>query len=481
MKQLLSFIPGSCKNISAFLAAALGMVTPTFHIAMYPWFALGHLTPFLHLSNKLAKKGHKISFLIPTKTQIKLQPFNLHPELITFVPIAVPPVPGLPPGVETTADVGMALHTLLMEAMDRTEDYIERLLRNLKPDFVFFDFAYWLPGVARRLGIKSVHYCIISPATTGYSMSPARALNGREVTERDLMLPPPDYPDLSIKLLPHEARAFYGMRTLKYGGDVLFYDRLHASFTQCDALGFRTSREIEGPFCDYLGHHFGKPVLLSGPVIPEPPTCPLDHKLAKWLDQFKSGSVIYCAFGSQCILEKGQFQELLLGLELTYMPFMAALKPPMGAKTVEEALPEMFEERIGKRGVVYGGWVQQQLILEHPSVGCFITHCGSGSLSEALVNKCQLVLLPYFGDQIINARMMSVSMKVGVEVEKGEQDGLFTRESVCKAVRTVMEEGNKVGKEIRADKAKLMEELLKKDLDSSYIDSFNEQLRDLLG
>ncbi|KAI8551522.1 hypothetical protein RHMOL_Rhmol06G0193400 [Rhododendron molle] len=100
----------------------LGMVTPTFHIAMYPWFALGHLTPFLHLSNKLAKKGHKISFLIPTKTQKKLQPFNLHPELITFVPIAVPPVPGLPPGVETTADVGMASHTLLMEAMDRTED-----------------------------------------------------------------------------------------------------------------------------------------------------------------------------------------------------------------------------------------------------------------------------------------------------------------------------------------------------------------------
>ncbi|KAH7859606.1 hypothetical protein Vadar_003193 [Vaccinium darrowii] len=447
---------------------------------MYPWFALGHLTPFLHLSNKLAKKGHKISFLIPARTQKKLQPFNLHPELITFVPITVPPVQGLPPEAETTADVGMALHTLVMEAMDRMEDNVECLLRELKPDVVFFDFAYWLPGVACRLGIKSVLYCIISPATTSYTMSLARTLNGREVTEEDLMLPPPDYPESSIKLQPREARLFYGMRSMKYGGDVLFYDRLHQSFTQCDALGLRTCREIEGPFCEYLGRQFGKPVLLSGPVIPEPPTSLLDQNLAKWLDQFESGSVIYCAFGSQCILDKGQFRELLLGLELSNMPFLAALKPPMGVDSVEEAFPKMFEERIGKKGVVKGSWVQQQLILEHPSVGCFITHCGSGSLSEALVNKCQLVLLPNVGDQIINARMMSASMKVGVEVEKGDQDGLFTRKSVCKAVRTVMEEGDEVGKEVRANKAKLREELLKKDLDSAYIDSFIEKLRDLL-
>ncbi len=41
-------------------------------------------------------------------------------------------------------------------------------------------------------------------------------------------------------------------------------------------------------------------------------------------------------------------------------------------------------------------------------------------------NDCQLVLLPNFGDQIINARLMGEDLKVGVEVEKGEEDGLFT-------------------------------------------------------
>ena len=30
------------------------------HIAMFPWFAFGHMIPFFHLSNELAERGHKI-------------------------------------------------------------------------------------------------------------------------------------------------------------------------------------------------------------------------------------------------------------------------------------------------------------------------------------------------------------------------------------------------------------------------------------
>jgi len=51
------------------------------------------------------------------------------------------------------------------------------------------------------------------------------------------------------------------------------------------------------------------------------------------------------------------------------MPFLAALKPPIGAEAIESALPEGFNERTNGRGVVHGDWVQQLLILSHPSVG----------------------------------------------------------------------------------------------------------------
>ncbi|KAK9668150.1 hypothetical protein RND81_13G037400 [Saponaria officinalis] len=45
------------------------------------------------------------------------------------------------------------------------------------------------------------------------------------------------------------------------------------------------------------------------------------------------GEVIYCAFGSQCTLDQSQFQDLVLGLELTciclyfFFFFQLVLKP----------------------------------------------------------------------------------------------------------------------------------------------------------
>ncbi|KAL7000516.1 Cyanidin 3-O-galactoside 2''-O-xylosyltransferase FGGT1, partial [Sarracenia purpurea var. burkii] len=228
------------------------MDSPKFHIAMYPWFALGHITPFLHLSNKLAKKGHRISFFIPTKTQSKLEAFNLHPDLITFVPITVPHVDGLPPGAETTHDVPFPLQTLLMTAMDRTQNDIENLLHRLKVDVVFFDFTHWMPAVARQLGIKSVHYCIISTATIGYTLSPAWKLLGREVTADDLIRPPTCYPNSSIKLYPHKARVFATMWFMKFDENTQFGKRNFINLNHCDTIGFKTCREIEGPYCDYL-------------------------------------------------------------------------------------------------------------------------------------------------------------------------------------------------------------------------------------
>lgn len=449
------------------------------HVAMFPWFALGHQTAFLHLSNKLAKRGHKITFFTPKKVQAKLEPFSLHPDLISFVTITVPHVEGLPPNAETTADVPYPLQPHIMTAMDLTRDDIETHLSNLKPHLVFFDFTHWIPTLTRNLGIKAVHYCTASSVMVGYTLTPARYCKGSDQTETDLMEAPPGYPDSSIRLHAHEARAFASKRKETFGSNVLFYDRQFNAMNEADVLGYRTCREIEGPYLDYIEKQFNKPVLPTGPVILEPPNSGLDEKWGAWLGGFKEGSVVYCCFGSECTLRPNQFQELVLGLELTGMPFFAAVKPPFGFDSVEEALPEGFKERVHGRGVVHGGWVQQQLILEHPSVGCFITHCGSGSLSEALVNKCQLVLLPNVGDQILNARMMGNNLKVGVEVEKVE-DGLYTKDSVCKAVSIVMDDENETSKNVRANHTKLREMLLSKDLESSYIDNFCKKLQEIV-
>ncbi|KAK0579518.1 hypothetical protein LWI29_027421 [Acer saccharum] len=449
------------------------------HIAMYPWFAMSHLNAFLQLSNKLAERGHKISFLLPAKTLSKFESFNLHKHLINFIPVVVPSVGGLPPGTETTADVSYPLHSLVMTAMDLTEPSIEAILSLLKPDFVLYDFTHWLPPLAHKLGIKAIQYCFISSATIGYLLSPDRKIREKILTEADLMKPPPGFPSSMIKLSPYEARGLVAETVKEFGG-IPFTERQLLAFSLCDAIGFKTCKEIEGPYCDYIGSQFVKPVILAGPVLPEPPLSVLEPKWEKLLGGFEAKSVIYCAFGSECNMKKDQFQELLLGFELKGLPFLAVLKPPIGCDTIESALPEGFEERVKGRGFVHGGWVQQQLILNHPSVGCFVTHCGSSSLSEAMMTDCQLVLLPYVGDQIINARLMGGDLKVGVEVEKGEEDGLFTREGVCRAVKTVMDENSEVGKQVKENHAKHTKFLMKQGLECSYIDGFVKNLHDLL-
>ncbi|KAM6552939.1 hypothetical protein CsatB_013701 [Cannabis sativa] len=456
------------------------------HIAMYPWFAFGHITPFIHLSNKLAEKGHTISFIIPPITKSKVEHLNRFPNLITFYPITFPHVEGLPSGAETTRDVPFPLIPLIITAMDKTESQIELLLRKLKPQFIFYDFSYWVSKLAHSLGIKSMHYSVVNPAATAYNASSAthHNLKGKKIiTETDLMKPPLGFPDPSIHFHFHEARDHLMLRNVKPSEAIDLFDRLYMSLAECDVIGIKACREIDGIFVDFLEKDFRKPILLTGPLIPDPPSEPLEKKWVDFLGQFNPNSVIYCGFGSEVILTKSQFQELLLGLELSGFAFLASLRTPSGANSIEEALPDGFQERIGGRGVVYGGWIQQPQILNHPSIGCNVTHCGWGSLFEALgaKSKCELVLIPNRGDQIFNARILGKTFKAGIEVEKSEEEGLFTKESVLEAIKTVMDEENEVGKEVRANLAKLRQNILRNNFESSYIEDFINKLNTLMG
>lgn len=353
--------------------------------------------------------------------------------------------------------------------------------------------------MARPLGIKSVFYSIISPVSLGYGVARENVQKKEaEISEQTFLHPPPDFPDSSsMNLHLHETKFFAANSKpppFDGGTRISLFRRIYTSMMESDALAFKACREIEGLYIEYLQRKFNKILLLAGSVMPEPPvSTSLEEKWANFLGGFKACSVIYCALGSEWTLTKEQFQELLLGFELSGLPFLAALKPPYGAETIEEALPEGFGERIRGRGVVHGGWIQQRLILEHPCVGCFVTHCGSGSLMEGLLSKSQLVMIPHVGDHCFRARLVGNIIKAGIEVERAEEDGFFTKESVCKAIKTVMEEENdycdkdqshlqpcQVAREIRANHAQLRELLFHKDLESSYIDDFIKKLQSLL-
>ncbi|OWM81425.1 hypothetical protein CDL15_Pgr007463 [Punica granatum] len=437
------------------------------------------MTPYLHLSNRLAERGHTITFLLPNKAQSLLEPLNSHPQLITFRPLTIPHVDGLPPGAETASDIPISSVSHLATAMDLTRGQVETIVAAARPDFIFYDTAYWVPEIAGLLGVKTVCYNAVCAAAIAIALVPARKVrDDRPLTKEELAEPPPGYPSRTVVLRSHEAGALTFI-SMPFGDGITFYTRTTASMKQCDAIGMRTCREIEGALCDYLSSQFNKRVLLTGPVLPEPSkTTQLEDRWATWLGKFGTGTVLFCAFGSQHILEKDQFQELLLGFEQTNMPFLVALKPPVGATTIEEALPQGFEERTKGRGVVHGGWVPQPLIIGHPSVGCFVNHCGFGSMWESLMCDCQLVMVPHLGDQILNTRLLTEELKVGVEVERDEK-GWFSKDSLCKSIKSVMDKDSELGAMLRKNHAKWKEVLGSPNFTNGYIDEFIRDLEEL--
>lgn len=97
---------------------------------MYPTFGFGHMIPYLHLANKLAEKGHQITFLLPKKAQKQLESLNLFPDRIVLDPLTLPPVEGLPAGAETLSDLPNTSGKVISDAMD--------ILRYLQINFLRF-------------------------------------------------------------------------------------------------------------------------------------------------------------------------------------------------------------------------------------------------------------------------------------------------------------------------------------------------------
>nr|AFJ52978.1 UDP-glycosyltransferase 1 [Linum usitatissimum] len=455
--------------------------TKKFHIVMFPWLATGHITPFLHLSNTLASKGFTITFILPKKAIQQFSRFNQHPNLIDFHPITLPPVDGLPAGVETASEVPIEVTHFLCIAMDRTRDQVEKIIRGTNPKVVVYDMAHWVSDITASLGIKSVNYTVLSAAAVAFADVPVRGIvKGKELTVDELAVPPPGYPSSTIVLRPHEGKLL-SFIFFPYGEATTFWERISTGMRMCDALAIRTCDEIEGKLCEYLGEQYKKRVFLTGPVLTEPANdvVSLENQWIDWLGKFEPGSVVFCAFGSQIMLEKSQFQELVLGFELSGHPFLVALKPPAGSSTIKEALPEGFEERVKGRGIIWGEWVQQVLILNHPSVGCFVNHCGFGSMWESLMSDSQIVLVPHLGDQVLNTRLLADELKVGLEVERDEQ-GWVSKEKLSDAIKCVMDQGNELGCSLRKNHSKWRGVVSDPDFMSSYIDKFVQNLHDLV-
>lgn len=122
---------------------------------------------------------------------------------------------------------------------------------------------------------------------------------------------------------------------------------------------------------------------------------------------------------------------------------------------------ENFEERIKRRGLVIKGWAPQVLILSHPAIKGFLTHCGWNSTIESMSCGVPMITWPMFAEQFFNEKLivevLRIGVKIGVEIpvrwgEEKKVGVLVHKVQVANAVEKLMDGGEEG--EMRRNKAK---------------------------
>ncbi|GLJ07770.1 hypothetical protein SUGI_0073840 [Cryptomeria japonica] len=234
------------------------------------------------------------------------------------------------------------------------------------------------------------------------------------------------------------------------------------SLTKCWGMLVNTFDELEPRYLQHLKNLLnGKPLWSVGPVVPLGGIANTrgkksdisEQKLVQWLDSKSPCSVIYVSFGSQAFLSQEQTQALARGLEASHQPFVWSIKISPDTVSAESNraelcasyLPEGFVER--DKGLVIWGWAPQLVILSHPSVGAFMSHCGWNSTLESILMGVPMVTWPMFAEQHFNSKLVTEELGIGIQFCQ-HREAIPCEDKVEKSVRLVLcsDEGTEIRK-----------------------------------
>ncbi|KAG6778960.1 hypothetical protein POTOM_015323 [Populus tomentosa] len=105
-----------------------------------------------------------------------------------------------------------------------------------------------------------------------------------------------------------------------------------------------------------------------------------------------------------------------------------------------------FLDRTKERGLVLKSWALQVAVLNHPSVGGFVSHCGWNSVLKAVCAGVPLVAWPLYAEQRINRIFLVEEMKLALPMNESD-NGFVSSAEVEERVLGLME--SEEGKLIR--------------------------------
>ncbi|WCJ41487.1 UDP-glycosyltransferase 88A1 [Euphorbia peplus] len=205
----------------------------------------------------------------------------------------------------------------------------------------------------------------------------------------------------------------------------------------------------EGQFCALDGTI--PPVFCIGPLIAtrgEKDSSIVLPEWFSWLDLQPSRSVVFLCFGSLGLFSKEQLMEIAIGLERSGHRFLWVVRnPPEVEKGLaisgqvdpdfDSLLPEDFLTRTKERGYVVKSWAPQVAVLNHDSIGGFVTHCGWNSVLEAVCAGVPMLAWPLYAEQRLGRIAIVQDMKVALTMDEYE-NGFVTASEVEKRVIELM-------------------------------------------
>ncbi|XP_027166851.1 UDP-glycosyltransferase 75C1-like [Coffea eugenioides] len=424
------------------------------HFLVVTFPGQGHINPTLQFAKRLAKLGVRTTFSTSLGAINRMnRASDSLPEKLSIVAFS----DGYDHGWTTDDDVQIYMTSLITRGSQTLKDLIMAQSNEGRPitHVVYTTLMPWVGQVARQLQIPStllwiqpaalfqLYYCFFNgcgEVTGDISSSKTIKLPGLPtLASRDLptffLASNPDVYSFALPTINKHFELLQEEETPK-----VLVNTFDALESETLMAAVKLKPVAVGPLIPsaFLDGRDSSDSSFGGDLLQETKDC------VEWLNSKNDASVVYVAFGSFADVPLKQLEEIAQGLLQSKKPFLWVLrKSPKGEK-LEEKLS--CKDELEKQGLIVS-WCSQVEVLSHPSVGCFVSHCGWNSSLESLASGVPVVAIPLWTDQTTNAKFIQDVWKTGIRPTANEE-GTVEADEIRRSVEIVMDGGVR-GEEMR--------------------------------
>ncbi|KAJ1397327.1 UDP-glycosyltransferase family, conserved site [Sesbania bispinosa] len=394
-------------------------------VLMVSYPAQGHINPLLRLAKCLAAKGSFVIFVTTENAGKSMRTANnITDKSATPVGDGFLMFEFFEDGLADDDPIRVSLSDYSAQLELVGKQYVSQMIKNQaesnKPISCIINnpFIPWVSDVATEHGIPSallwVQSCAVFTTYYNYFHKLVRFPSDAEPYV-DVQLP---FTVLKYNEIPDFLHPFSPFPFL---GTLILEQFKNLSKPFCVLVD--TYEELEHDYINYMSKFV--PIRPVGPLFKNPKAIATSDirgdfmksdDCIEWLNSRPTSSVVYISFGTIVYLPQEQVNEIAYGLLNSKLSFLWVLKPPPKVVGLQaHVLPEGFLEETSERGKVVQ-WSPQEQVLAHPSVACFMTHCGWNSSMEAITLGVPMLTFPAWGDQVTNAKFLVDVFGVGIRL-----------------------------------------------------------------